>query len=79
MAVSVFEHPLPPVCPEGHPLTPGRFRVGWMTCACPPAIALLSRGLPAGHHWMACKRCDAAGGTWMHTDPPHEEPDGPER
>lgn len=70
--VSVFEHELPGTCPAGHKLTRGRFRVGWMTCACPPALVLLHRGLPAGHHWLSCKTCDGQGVVWTHYDPPHE-------
>lgn len=76
MSVSVFEHPLPERCPEGHRLSRGQYRIGWATCSCPPAMALLGRGLPAGHHWMVCRICDDAGGTWRHWDPACEEAGG---
>lgn len=45
-----------------------------MTCGCPSALALLSRGLPAGHHWIRCKRCDEAGTEWEWRDPECEAP-----
>lgn len=74
MAVSVFEHEPPDVCPHGHDVTRGRDkrRIGFMTCGCPAAVAQLERGYPAGHHWLSCNRCEDAGAEWLYYDPPHD-------
>ena len=71
MPVSLFLHK-PQRCPFGHPLWPGRARVGWKPCLCTPAQEGAERGRGMGHLLVTCQACHAQRRDATCYEPPHD-------
>lgn len=69
--VSLFENK-PSVCPFGHQLGPGRFRVSWKPCICEPAQQAAGRGRGMGHAVVRCRACEDEHKTTVYYEPPHD-------
>lgn len=48
---------MPAVCPRGHRLLRGEFRLSWTPCICGPAREAAEAGRGMGHHIVICNQC----------------------